>query len=75
MCDKCNDIHTAQKEGKQDKPCSCVCHPMTNIPAPNWQVIETCTCGWATTQICPIHGNNLQWTFTTGSGCNSYAGI
>ncbi len=67
MCDKCNDIHTAQKEGKQDKPCSCVCHPVTNIPAPSWEPypsITFCTCGQNNITQCPIHNYGGTVTFT-----------
>ena len=28
-CDKCTDIHTAQREGKTTKECECNCHNET----------------------------------------------
>ena len=61
MCDKCNDIHTAQKEGKQDKPCSCMCHPVTNISQE-----PICTCdNWNLVGVCPVHGFTGMWTNVT----------
>ena len=62
MCDKCNDIHTAQKEGRQDKPCSCVCHPVTT---PNHQPYVNLWPTWT-------------GTTDTGSitlDCNTFTGV
>lgn len=48
-CDKCDDIHFAQREGKTCDECKCTCHinrinPLTSpntpcYPYPYWQVI------------------------------------
>ena len=35
-CDRCEDIHQAQREGKQSDECKCSCH--TSITSPwNWE--------------------------------------
>lgn len=40
-CDKCTDIHYAQREGKTSDECRCTCHkekinPLTNPIQPNY---------------------------------------
>ena len=55
-CDRCEDIHEAQKTGVTDKPCKCSCHD-------NNTNTSNCTCQWNTTWTapCPIHG----WVITS----------
>ncbi len=48
-CDKCTDIHTAQREGKTQEECSCGCHvikdnPLVSPPRPlDYWYYPTCT--------------------------------
>jgi len=55
-CDRCQDIHRAQREGKSNQPCHCNCHySVSSSTQPQ------CTCKFtSTTGICPVHGIQFQ---------------
>ena len=50
-CDRCQDIHQAQREGKTNQSCHCDCHYCSGT---NTQPLM-CTCGRNTTGCCPVH--------------------
>lgn len=54
-CDRCTDIHTAQKEGKCQKSCECNCHDKSND-----SVLRFDGGGWCTSTCC----NSSGTTFT-----------
>lgn len=59
-CERCADIHVAQREGKNKEKCYCDCHCKDLS-------IGTCSCGTSSnTLVCPIHGFtlNLNTDFT-----------
>jgi len=37
-CDKCEDIHIAQRAGKQSDECKCSCHKSNTYDLPHWQI-------------------------------------
>ena len=37
-CDKCEDIHIAQRAGKQSDECKCSCHKSITLPSPHWEI-------------------------------------
>jgi len=55
-CDRCEDIHKAQRDGKTTNKCECDCHYNVSSCTGFGQV---CTCGQdlTTTGYCPVHGN------------------
>lgn len=57
-CDRCSDIHLAQREGKTLSRCECGCHIQPKYD----DYTLGCTCGWGTTTLCPIHGYSTIWT-------------
>ena len=59
-CDRCSDIHQAQREGKTAKKCECDCHIYSNNES-------ECTCYTYTGFICPVHGNSFIDTSGGGS--------
>jgi len=71
-CDRCEDIHKAQREGKTNQKCECDCHYSSSggglINA------QICTCGQGQTfsGYCPIHGNSYIFE---GSGDGAAGGI
>lgn len=65
-CDRCEDIHQAQRNGKTNQKCECDCHiSYSSGSNPFGQV---CTCGQdqTTAGYCPVHGN----TFTFGNAAS-----
>ncbi len=67
-CEKCDDIHTAQKEGKTQESCKCDCHPVHVCPSPFTPQPEY---PWWTDPTSPGTVPNQpwypQWTFTQGN--------
>ena len=63
-CERCDDIHIAQREGKNKERCYCDCHCKDLS-------VGTCTCGTSSTLVCPIHGFtlNLNNDFTGLDAC------
>ncbi len=35
-CDRCEDIHKAQRDGKTSNECKCSCHTLTTITTQPW---------------------------------------
>jgi len=74
-CDRCEDIHKAQKEGKTNQKCECDCHITYSSGTGYGQV---CTCGQnqTTTVYCPVHGNTfLDTTGGSASVCTQFGTI
>lgn len=71
-CDRCIDIHTAQREGKTSKQCECDCHYSSGAGT---TVDLGCTCGQTFTGVnpCPVHGTGF--TLTSGNTCGDDATI
>ena len=56
-CDRCQDIHQAQREGKTNQSCHCNCHYYSSS---NTQPLF-CTCGTGGTTVqCPVHPFSLD---------------
>ena len=57
-CDRCEDIHKAQRNGKTNQKCECDCHISYSTDSAFGQ---ECTCGQnnITAQYCPVHGNTF----------------
>ena len=56
-CDRCVDIHRAQREGKSNQSCHCDCHCCTTS---NTHPLF-CTCNSTNTTGCSMHGFQVQW--------------
>ena len=64
-CGKCADIHNAQLEGKNDKPCTCDCHANITpdyVPYVPWLPPYPCPC--------PNHPPQPYYYTTTGTNTN-----
>jgi hypothetical protein len=60
-CDRCEDIHQAQKAGLNDNECKCSCHDDNEC---------TCQSNTTWTAPCPTHGWLVTGTTcTTDGGC------
>ena len=80
-CDRCSDIHDAQKKGVTTKPCKCECHseispfPITPFPLTNgdtnwvWRFNDT-----QNTPCCactdPANKGKALWLVCNCSKCN-----
>jgi len=68
-CDRCEDIHKAQRNGKTNQKCECDCHIIYNTGTGNFGQVCTCGQGQTTTGYCPVHGHAFM--FQTGSGADT----
>jgi len=64
-CDRCEDIHKAQRDGKTNQKCECDCH--YNVSSSTYGQVCTCGQNQTTTGYCPVHGN----TFLDSSGATT----
>lgn len=62
-CDRCVDIHEAQRLGVVRYPCECDCHMSSGTGTDYPHYWPTCTCGQNSTLPCPLHGlyGRDQW--------------
>lgn len=70
-CDRCEDIHTAQKNGKTNQKCECDCH--ITYSTGTFGQICTCNQDQTTSGYCPVHGNTFIFGNTIGGatcGCS-----
>lgn len=67
-CDRCRDIHTAQKEGKSDKPCKCNCHDSNTLHY-NGTWTTSSTGDVCNFNLSDAGGANLTTTGTFKCGC------
>ena len=64
-CDRCRDIHRAQREGKSNQSCGCSCHySFSNIIT---QPKCICNSTISTTGICPVHRIQFQCDSDSGT--------
>jgi hypothetical protein len=62
-CDRCVDIHEAQRKGNTVEECKCSCH---------FDFKVTCTCSdFASTTGCPEHTFTFNTQFCTSDGCST----
>jgi len=71
-CNRCEDIHKAQRDGKTNQKCECDCHISYSTGTADLQ----CTCnqtGLTTGNFCPVHGNTffLNTVFGDSSGAST----
>lgn len=66
-CDRCYDIHKAQKAGLNDNECKCSCHDDN---------ISLCTCSvWATSTDCTEHSFTINAAVCDNTGSCSVLNI
>lgn len=63
-CDRCEDIHKAQLNGKTNKECECKCHEKYHNND-TWPVPNTTQCTYDTTTT-----DGTEWTVNT-TNCTS----
>jgi len=59
VCDRCEDIHKAQKDGKTNQKCECDCHITYSTGTEPICTCQTSITGTTTGQFCPVHGSTF----------------